>query len=120
MRLLKKIYVIKYNNEAFSLNQLYSGGHWSRRSAIKKKYMSLFGDVIDRQKFNKIDKFFMAIFYNTSHDVDNISGMAKIFVDELRSRDIIKNDTPKYYGGFCIVKDYGLKSGEFEFVIISV
>ena len=110
--------VITYSGKLFSLNDLYSSGHWRTRQNIKNKYKEIFMKVLDDHNVKPVENFSILIFYNSRHDPDNITGMEKILVDTMRSTGIIIDDTKKYYKFFGIVPDLQLKKNSLEIYLI--
>lgn len=115
---LGQIVSFKYNGPGISLNKFYIQGHWTKRQGIKNELRSKF-EVILKPAIGKIffDKFYLLVFYNSKHDVDNIVGMEKVFTDTLKDL-IVKNDSKTYYKGMLIMLDETLPKNTFEFVLI--
>jgi hypothetical protein len=67
-----------------------------------------------------MEQFFLVTLYNNSHDADNVSGMVKLFVDTLREKRLIINDTPKYFPGLLIFNDRSLPRHTYEFIVIAL
>ena len=107
-----------YTGELFSLNQLYSSGHWRTRSNLKKKYREIFGSLIKEYNPVKKNKFSLIIFYNSRHDPDNITGMEKMFTDVLKTEGVIIDDSKKYYKLYCVVPDSSLPKDTLNFYLI--
>jgi hypothetical protein len=109
---------LEYNGELFSLNDLYSSGHWRTRANLKKKYREIFSDLIQKYKMNPVKTFSLVIFYNSRHDPDNITGMEKMFTDVLRSEEIITDDSKAYYKLYAVVPDLKLPKNTLNFYLI--
>jgi len=80
-----------------SLNQFYSGRHWTVRSKFKESYWKEI-----KESLNSIDSFNMQRFsiyvrYNCNYDVDNAIICAKFLADYLRNNGYVKDDSPKYF-----------------------
>lgn len=110
-------YTITYKGKAVSLNQFYSGAHWSVRSNIKNKYRKIFIPLIEEQKIPKIDMMELVIEANSRHDVDNLVAMGKIFMDCVKTMDIIDDDNPKHYKSLTLRSNKELPSNTFSFNI---
>lgn len=117
---IKSYKVLEYSGDLFSLNDLYSSGHWRTRSNLKKKYREIFSDLIDDCDVQNINgKFSLIIFYNSRHDPDNITGMEKMFTDVLNNKGVISNDSKSFYKMFCVVPDSTLPSNTLNFYLIN-
>ena len=122
-----EVFDVTYNGKAISLNDLYSQGHWSKRSSIKSKYRSIFDKIIAQQDLKWLNKFSLLLLYNSRHDVDNTVGMEKIFVDSLKREEkngivfregFIKDDSRRYFKGLCIFPVNDLPMNTFKFILI--
>ena len=113
-----KIVSFTYTGPGISLNKFYAQGHWTDRQAIKSDLKIKF-DKLLKPAFGKVffDKFYLVIFYNSRHDVDNVVGMEKVFTDCLKGT-IVENDNRVYYKGMLIFYDDTLPKNTFEFVLI--
>lgn len=111
-----KKYEIVYKGKIISLNDFYSGSHWSKRSKAKVHYRDIFSILFIEAKLKWIDKFRLDVRYNSRHDVDNTIGICKIFVDTMKGK-YIKEDNKKHYKGLSIIYDETLKSNTFIFTI---
>jgi hypothetical protein len=117
--LIKEYTKMVYTGELFSLNQLYSSGHWRTRANLKKKYREIFSEVIKSYNIELIEKFSMVIFYNSRHDPDNITGMEKMFTDVLKTEGVIIDDSKKYCKLYCVVPDSSLPKDTLNFYLIN-
>jgi hypothetical protein len=117
---IEKIYQIDYEGEGVSLNDYYSGAHWSARSNIKKKYGKIFKVLINEKipvTEDVIKEYIIVIFYNTRHDVDNVVGIEKLFTDQLHLSGKTLNDTKSYFKGLIITEDSTMKHNSFKFLV---
>lgn len=117
--IIKSFVNLEYNGTLFSLNDLYSSGHWRTRANLKKKYREIFGELIRSYKLDSVDKFSLVIFYNSRHDADNITGMEKMFTDVLKAEGVITDDGKKYYKLYCVVPDDSLPMNTLNFYLIN-
>lgn len=115
--LFNKHYKIIYDGEIISFNKLYSGGHWSKRSGMKVKYHQIFEVLLLEAKVKPMKEMFLAIFYNTRHDCDNIVLTGKFLMDTVKGK-YLPDDTSKYYRGIQIVHDPLLPKGRVELHLI--
>jgi hypothetical protein len=125
---LEKVATIVYSGRGVSLNKFYSQGHWSTRSNIKNTYRKVFTELLDNNKdIRWVDKYFLAIYYNSAHDPDNVIGMEKVFTDTLKQekdkagniiyKGYIQDDSKKYCRGVSIFPDEQLPKNTFKFVL---
>jgi hypothetical protein len=117
LNIIKNVYELTYRGKIFSLNDLYRQGHWSVRSNLKSKYRSEFLALLQENKVKFCKEFFIIIFYNTRHDVDNIVGVAKVMVDSMKG-EYISDDNKRFYKGMSIFADGSLEKNTVEFLII--
>lgn len=118
LNLIGRVISYTYQGEGLSLNKFYSQGHWRTRQNAKTEYREIFDKIIaaSGKKFF-FERFYMLIFYNSRHDVDNVIGMEKVFTDCLKGV-IIKNDGKVNYKGLMIFYDESLPKNTFEFVLL--
>ncbi|KKN46952.1 hypothetical protein LCGC14_0667760 [marine sediment metagenome] len=114
---LKNIYKISYQGQGVSLNQYYSSGHWSIRYKLVAKYHDIFKDLFEESELKELDGFYLLMFYNSRHDVDNTVGLTKLFVDALKGL-YVKEDNKKFYKGVMLFCDGSLPTNTFEFYIL--
>jgi hypothetical protein len=126
---LGKAVRIRYQGKGVSLNKFYKQGHWSTRSQLKNEYCKKF-DVLfaEKEELTWMKSFYLIIFYNSRHDVDNVVGMGKVFVDALkRTTDkegnivregYVAEDDKKHYKGLGIIPDDSLPYNTFDFILL--
>lgn len=118
LKIIGKVISFTYKGAGLSLNKFYSQGHWTDRNSVKQEYKAIFQNILKQAKGKYyFEKFYLLIFYNSRHDVDNVVGMEKVFVDTMKG-DIIPNDGKVNYKGMMIFFDDNLPFNTFEFVII--
>lgn len=115
--LFTKHYKVVYSGEIISFNKLYSGGHWSKRSGMKTKFHKIFDILLLEAKVEPMREMFLAIFYNTRHDCDNIVLTGKFLMDTVKGKYLL-DDTSKYYKGIQIIHDSSLPKGTLELHLI--
>lgn len=129
LKLFKVVTKVTYTGKGVSLNQFYSQGHWSARSNTKKKYRKIFDKLLENNKRMRwMNKFSLIIFYNSRHDLDNVVGMGKVFIDCLKREvdregnvtreGFVYDDSKRYYKGLGIFPDEKLPINTFEFILI--
>lgn len=130
-KIIGKVVRITYQGKGVSLNKFYSQGHWGTRSAIKKKYRAIFDQLFHESKdLIWMEEYALIIFYNSRHDLDNVTGMEKVFMDALKQETdksgivvrhgYVKDDDKRYYKGMVIVPDPELPMNTFEFNILDL
>jgi hypothetical protein len=112
-----KTATVLYQGKGFSLNDLYSQGHWKKRSSLKNNYSFIFKALMKEARLEFMDSFYLMVVYNSRLDVDNVSGMAKVFVDSLKNNYIVE-DTKKYYKGLMIFPDSTLDKDSVYFILL--
>lgn len=116
----KKPITICYKGKGVSINQFYSQGHWTTRNNIKKEYKPIFEKMIEEKEVPKMNEFALLIRYNSRHDPDNVTGMEKIFVDSLKSMNVIEDDSKKFYKFYGVYPDLTLEPNTFIFNIFKI
>ena len=115
-------FVITYQGVGVSLNAWYSGSHWSKRTKLKAKYSTIFGNLFleaGMHKGPKMDKFELHLIYNSLMDLDNVVAMAKIAVDTMKGR-YVKEDDKRFYRKLTIEPNEELKMNTYIFRIKEV
>ena len=94
-----------------SLNEYYSGKHWSVRSGHKTNYRDAYvGKLKELRKFeNKVDIEFDFTFKSRALDSSNCSAMVKLLEDCMVKAGVIQNDSPKFVGWISMKSMKGLK-----------
>jgi hypothetical protein len=108
---------ITFRGRGISLNTFYKSGFWKERNDAKNEYAEKFKALFAKAKLKPVDTFKLTLTYNSRHDVDNVVGMSKIFVDTLNNVNLIKDDNPKYYKQLVLRYDSRLKHNTFKFVL---
>ena len=116
---------LTYTGKGLSLNDFYSSGHWHSRKQKVDKYKALMWNMItSKPEMRFIDKFMLVIRYNSQHDVDNVVGMEKVFMDALKPHkdkedyeNYIREDDKRYYKGMLIFPDVSLPHNTFVFAL---
>lgn len=113
-----KHYKVVYDGDITSANVVWSGGHWSQRSATKQKFEKIFTILLLEARITKpLTEFSLVVFYNTKHDCDNLSTIQKIFVDAMKGT-YVADDTSKFYKSTHTIFDSVLPKGTVEIHII--
>jgi hypothetical protein len=113
----KDHYKISYDGEIASFNQVYSGSHWGKRAAVKNSYSRIFSTLLLEAKVKPMTAISLIVFYNTKHDVDNLSYVMKMLVDTMKGT-YIQNDGNKIYQSTHTIHDPSLPKGLVQFHII--
>ncbi len=126
---LGKVVKIRYQGQGVSLNKFYKQGHWSSRAALKNEYGAKFDKLFEEaEDLAWMESFYLVIFYNSRHDVDNVVGMGKVFVDALKRTfdtegnvvrpGYVAEDNKKFYKGLAIFPDNSLPRNTFDFILL--
>jgi hypothetical protein len=112
-----KHYTIAYTGEVVSFNQVYSGGHWSKRATVKKGYEEIFTVLLLQAKVKPMTEVSLITFYNSRMDCDNIAYIMKMLVDTLKGK-YIQNDGNKFYKSCHTIYDPSLPKGMIQFHLV--
>lgn len=115
--ILGRVITLRYTGTGLSLNTFYSSNSWHTRQTAKNEYKSRFKPAINELSGIVLDQFYVVLFYNSKHDVDNVVGMEKIVIDTLRE-SVVYGDQPEYYKGLCLFYDDSLPFNTFDILII--
>ena len=109
-------YEIVYEGKMISLNDLYSGKHWSNRHKSKVKYRNIFDLLLLEGKVKWMKEYRIDMIYNSRLDSDNTVTAIKFLNDSLKKR-YVPEDDPRYFKGFSINIDKRLKTNTYKFKI---
>ena len=112
-------YKIVYNGSMMSLNDLYSGKHWSSRHKAKIKYRDIFDILLLQAKVKWMDEYRIEMTYNSRLDSDNTITAIKFLNDSLKKK-YVPEDDPRYFKGFSVDVDKKLKFNTYVFNIIQL
>lgn len=111
-----KQYTIKFDGKIPSLNDIYSGKHWTYRSSMKNKYRDLFSILLLEKGVKWMNEYRVDMTYNSRLDSDNAIMGIKFLNDSLKKK-YTKDDDPRYFKGFSINVDKKLKPNTYIFKI---
>lgn len=111
-----KKYVIRYDGKLPSLNDIYSGKHWSYRSSKKTKFRDTFSILLLEASVKWMDEFRIDLEYNSRLDADNAIMAIKFMCDSLKGK-YVKEDDPRFFKGFSININKKLKFNTYKFTI---
>ena len=73
--------------------------------------------LIQRAKLPKLKYIEIRIFFNSRHDIDNVVGTSKVFVDCLRAQRVVPDDTKGFFDYMSIAFDPKMKKKTILFKI---
>lgn len=100
-------YQFEYIGKWPSSNIVYRLNH-RQRHKLEMEYKQLFTTLLGEQELPSINKFRIHLEYRSRLDADNTVPGLKVFVDTLRSLDIVTQDTSKHYCGLSITPNLRL------------
>jgi len=109
-------YDIVYNGDVVGLNH-YKSLHWRNLKTKIDGFKWAIKPTIIKAKLKPLAWMELTVFHNTRFDLDNIVGIVKPFVDMLRERKILEDDTKQYWDNLRIAFDPKLKKGTVLFQI---
>ncbi len=111
-----KEYTIVLEKKMMSLNDLYSGHHWSKRHKQKIMYVNMFNILLLEARVKFMKEYRVDMTYNSRLDCDNTITALKFLNDSLKGK-YVKEDDPRYFKGFSINIDKSLKQDTYIFKI---
>ena len=111
-----RIYEIVLSSKIPSLNDYYSGKHWSIRTKAKVKYRGMFDILLLEANIKWMKEYRVDMTYNSRLDSDNTIIALKFLNDSLKKK-YVPEDDPRYFKGFSINVDKTLKSNTYKFKI---
>lgn len=123
---VKKLVKITYTGQGITLNDIY-GLHYQARGSKVRKYKETFTWLLKQSGLQRFDKFALLLAYNSRMDTDNVSGMAKMFVDALHDetkngitirKGWVENDNHHFYKALITLPAKSLPFNTYDFYII--
>ena len=111
-----KEYKIVYKGKMISLNDLYSGKHWSHRHKAKTKFRAIFDILLLEAGVKWMKEYRVDMVYNSRLDSDNTIPAIKFLNDSLKKK-YVPEDDPRYFKGFSVNIDKQLKPDTYVFLI---
>lgn len=100
-----------------SLNEWYSGTHWSKRKKLKDKWFIQFMALLRKNKKQLFSEYDLTIYYHSNLDPSNTITVIKFLEDTMKKDRWIHDDSPKYCKGLHIIPDLGMKKFTYKAVI---
>jgi hypothetical protein len=102
-----------------SLNTFYAGGHWTKRTGIKRE---VYGHIQQAMQTHKrpdqpIERYNLTLSHNTRFDTDNTIVGIKFFSDWLRKNGWTKEDSKKYLREINLRVDEQLPNDVFQLTL---
>ena len=113
---MELIKTISWSGVHISLNEWYTGKHWSKRVKQKNKWWALFTILMNGKKF-KLDTYKLELVYNSRLDPSNTITMIKLFEDYLVKKKLIIDDNKKYCKGISLTPDESMKANHYKIKI---
>lgn len=111
-----KEYTIVYEGKMISLNDFYAQNSWQKGAESKKKFKNIFSILLLQARVKWMKEFKLDVRYRSRHDVDNVIGGTKIFVDCMKGI-YVKDDNREHYKALSLTYDETLKHNTFIFKI---
>lgn len=108
--------VFSWADKHISLNDWYSGKHWSNRNKIKDEWCMFFTQMIAKP-YPVIEKYTMELRYNSRLDPSNTMPMLKILEDTLQKLGILKNDNKNFCKGLNLIPDESMKTNSYSITL---
>ena len=101
-----------------SLNEIYSGAHWTKRATLKKNWRLIFSQMLNEYDKVEINQYGLICRFNNRLDLDNNIMMVKFLNDTLKEQGWINDDSPKYFTTLKMYIDKDLPKNTAEIEII--
>lgn len=93
---------VGYRGVGVSNNQFYQSKSFHVRNRIKDKYHEIFSVLLAEQMPKKglnlpISDMHLSVGFRSRHDVDNVVGLVKLFVDTLVNRGYLVDDNKNHF-----------------------
>ena len=111
-----RVYEIVYEGAVMSLNDFFSQNNYKAGLSKKKKFKNIFKILMLEKGLKWMNEFKLDVRYRSKHDCDNLSGIAKLFVDVMKGV-YVKDDNRNHYKSMSITYDEELKHNTFIFKI---
>ena len=112
-------WLIQYKGKVVSLNK-YKSLHWTKLKKEIDPIKKEFALIIKSANIPRLDQVRLNVRSSTKYDIDNITGVSKIFVDEIVKAGILKDDSTKYFKELNIAFSPFLDFKGLEFEIFGV
>lgn len=108
---------IKTNHRFPSLNEWYSGKHWTARKKQKEAGRAVISRHLLQHIQKRVKTFTIKVKHNVKYDCDNCIPVVKITADTLVYLGIAIDDTNKFFKGFSIEYDAEVQKGYYYILI---
>ena len=109
--------VLQWENRHVSLNDWYSGKHWSYRKKMKDEWMKFLFVQFSSVPKVQFDKYQVEIFHNTRLDCDNLVTISKVLNDFMKKNGWCIEDGKKFYKKMSIEVDNLLPKNGIKVII---
>lgn len=102
-----------------SLNTFYAGGHWTKRTAIKREVYEHIRQAMQAHERPEqpIERYYITLSHNTRYDIDNTVVGVKFFSDWLRKNGWTKEDSKKHFRELHLLVDEDLPKDVFQLTL---
>jgi Holliday junction resolvase RusA-like endonuclease len=109
--------VLQWENRHISLNDWYSGKHWTYRKKQKDEWMKFMYAQFSPHPKIEFNKFQIEIYHNTRCDCDNLVTISKLTADFMKKNGYCVDDSKKFYKKLSIEVDTVLPKNGIKVII---
>lgn len=111
--------VFRWIDKHVSLNKWYASEHWTKRNEAAAKWHKMFKDMLPKN-CPHIDRYIIALEYNSRLDPGNTITMVKLCEDMLQKEKIIVNDTMEFCKGVYLIPKDDMKKKSYKITVKAV
>jgi Holliday junction resolvase RusA-like endonuclease len=109
--------IFQWKDNHVSLNQWYSGKHWTTRVKLKDKWMAFYEGLFNQYDKFCFDTFQIKVSHNTRLDIDNMIPTCKLCADFMKENGWCIEDDKRYFKKLIIEVDDELPKNGIKVVI---
>ncbi len=111
--------IFRWADKHVSLNSWYSSEHWTKRNKAAEEWHEMFRKMLPKN-CPKIDRYVIALEYNSRLDPGNTITMIKLCEDLLQKEKIIVNDTMEFCRGIYLIPKEDMKKKSYKITVKAV
>ena len=115
-----KTITVEWQGKHISLNEWYESKHWANRNKHAKEWHAFFKRLLlAKGKIETVDKYRIALHYNSNLDPSNTITIIKLFEDTMQDIGMVKNDNKKFCVGIYIFPKENMPAKSYKIIVQS-